>query len=210
MELFPFQIEASSLIAERFQTYAQEPLFITRNKPVPFYQNLSAITGSGKTVILADAIEQMRSRLPVEPIVLWLSKGRVVVWQTLNNLSTGKYAGLLGGYQVKPLLECKALDVEDSTQGLLLVATVGRFNQKDKEQGDRRIFRVALDVADQPLWELLKSRKDSQGRKRPFIVVYDEGHNLSDQQTKLLLELGPDALVVASATLRVPEALSKQ
>ena len=208
MELFPFQIEASSQIAERFYSYVQNPLTVTRIRTVPFYQNLSSITGSGKTVILADAIEQMRSRLPVEPIVLWLSKGRVVVWQTYANLSAGKYADLLGGCQGKPLLDCKAADVGDSTQGLLLVATVGKFNQKDKDQGDRKIFKVALDVAEQSLWHLLKNRKDEKGRRRPFIVVYDEGHNLSDQQTKLLLELEPDALIVASATLRVPEALS--
>jgi type III restriction enzyme len=209
MELFPFQIESAGQIAERFHAYAQDPLTITRNRTVPFYQNLSSITGSGKTVILADAIEQIRSRLPVEPIVLWLSKGRVVVWQTFTNLSTGKYADLLGGYQVKPLLDCKATDVEDSSHGLVLVATVGKFNQKDKDQGDRKIFRVALDVAEKPLWELLRTRKDGSGRRRPFVVVYDEGHNLSDQQTRLLLELDPDALIAASATLRVPEALRK-
>jgi type III restriction enzyme len=59
---------------------------------VPFYQNLSSITGSGKTLILADAIEQIRSQLPLEPIILWLSKGKVVVEQTYQNLSAGKYA----------------------------------------------------------------------------------------------------------------------
>lgn len=208
MELFPFQIEAATQIADRFQTYSQDALTITRNRVVPFYQNLSSITGSGKTVILADAIEQIRSRLPIEPIVLWLSKGRVVVWQTYANLSAGKYSALLGGYQVKPLLECKASDVEDSNQGLLLVATVGKFNQKDEDQGDRKIFKVSLDVAEQSLWDLLKTRQDSKGRRRPFIVVYDEGHNLSDQQTKLLLGRDPDALIVASATMRIPDALT--
>lgn len=209
MELFPFQISTSTQIAQRFHSYSQEPLAITLTRKIPFYQNLSAITGSGKTVILADAIEQIRSRLPVEPIVLWLSKGRVVVWQTYTNLSSGKYADLLGGFQIKPLLDCSTSDVEDSTRGLVLVATVGKFNQKDKEEGDRKIFKVALDVAEQSLWDRLKERKDLKGIRRPFIVVYDEGHNLSDQQTKLLLELEPDALIAASATLRVPEALSK-
>ena len=105
------------------------------------------------------------------------------------------------------LLDCTAADVEDDSQGLLLVATVGKFNQRDKDQGDRKIFKVALDVAEMPLWELLKSRKTAQGIKRPLVVVYDEGHNLSDQQTRLLMELNPDALIVASATLRIPEAL---
>src|SRR6267143_4070996 len=120
MELLPFQIDASTQIAERFVKYLEDPLLVTHSKIVPFYQNLSSITGSGKTLILADAVEQIRSRLPIEPIVLWLSKGRVVVWQTFANLSTGKYAELLGGYQVKPLLDCKAADVEDSKRGLLL------------------------------------------------------------------------------------------
>lgn len=178
-------------------------------KIIPFYQNLAAITGSGKTLILADSIEQIRSRLPVEPIVLWLSKGKVVVWQTLTNLSTGKYADLLGGYKVKPLLDCSPADVEDVSKGLLLVATVAKFNQKEKEDGSRKIFRVGFDVADESLWEILKKRADKRGIRRPLIVVYDEGHNLSDQQTQLLFELEPSALIAASATMRVPEALSK-
>lgn len=207
MDLLPFQIEASTQIAERFYQYLEDPLTKTRTCILPFYQNLSSITGSGKTLILADTIEQIRSRLPVEPIVLWLSKGRVVVWQTFNNLANGKYASLVGGFDVKPLLDCKASDVEDSTRGLILVATVGKFNQRDKEQGDRKIFKVGLDQADKSLWDMLKLRKDAQGRKRHFIIVYDEGHNLSNQQTELLLELGPDALIAASATLRIPAAL---
>src|SRR5258708_36413862 len=122
MELLPFQIEASAQIAERFNEYMEDPLTITRSRIVPFYQNLSAITGSGKTLILADAIEQIRSRLPIEPIVLWLSKGKVVVWQTFANLSTGKYAELVGGFDVKPLLDCAPSDVETLRRGLLLVA----------------------------------------------------------------------------------------
>jgi type III restriction enzyme len=41
---------------------------------VPFYQALSALTGAGKTPILADAVAQIRAQLPVEPIVLLISK----------------------------------------------------------------------------------------------------------------------------------------
>jgi len=208
MELLPFQLEASTQIADRFHNYMDDPLTITRTRLIPFYQNLSSITGSGKTLILSDAVEQIRSRLPLEPIVLWLSKGRVVVWQTFNNLANGKYTDLVGGFDVKPLLDCKPADVEDSSRGLILVATVGKFNQRDKEQGDRKIFRIGLDVADKSLWELLKTRKDRLGNRRHFIVVYDEGHNLSNQQTELLLDLDPDALIAASATLRIPDALS--
>ena len=208
MDLLPFQAEASSQIADRFLSYMEDPLTVRRTQIVPFYQNLSSITGSGKTLILADTVEQIRSHLPLEPIVLWLSKGRVVVWQTYANLSTGKYSGLVGGFNVKPLLECRPTDVESADRGLLLVATVGKFNQRDKEDGDRKIFRVQLDVADRSLWDLLKARKDAAGRRRQLIVVYDEGHNLSDLQTQLLLELQPDALIAASATMRIPEALA--
>ena len=121
----------------------------------------------------------------------------------------GKYSDLVGGFDVKPLLDCKPSDVEDSSRGLILVATVGKFNQRDKEQGDRKIFKVGLDVAEKSLWEMLKTRKDRKDRRRHFIVVYDEGHNLSNQQTDLLLELDPDALIAASATVRVPMALEK-
>jgi type III restriction enzyme len=209
MELLPFQISASTQIAERFRTYMDDPVTFTRTRIVPFYQNLSSITGSGKTLILADAVEQIRSSLPLEPIVLWLSKGRVVVWQTFNNLANGKYSDLIGGFDVKPLLDCKPRDVEDSARGLILVATVGKFNQKDKDKGDRKIFQVGLDEADQSLWDMLKVRKDEKGRRRHFIIVYDEGHNLSNQQTELLLELQPDALLAASATLRIPQALER-
>lgn len=209
MELFPFQAAASTEIANKFITYAENPLMVDRTRMVPFYQNLSSITGSGKTLILADAITQIRSQLPVEPIILWLSKGKVVVWQTLNNLSIGKYADLVSGFVVKPLTECQQSDIEDSLSGLLLVATVGKFNQRDKEEGDRKIYQVALDFGESSLWEMLIKRRDSQGNRRPFIVVYDEGHNLSNQQTETLLnDLEPDALIAASATMRVPDALS--
>jgi type III restriction enzyme len=207
VDLLPFQIVASTQIADRFQTYMREPLTVTRTRLVPFCQNLAAITGGGKTLILADAVEQIRSRLPIEPIVLWLSKGKVVVWQTFTNLSTGKYADLIGGFDVKPLLDCKPGDVGNATRGLLLVATVAKINQKDKEQGDRKIFSVGFDVANESLWQLLRKRRTGKGQRRPLIVVYDEGHNLSNQQTVLLMDLEPDALVAASATLRVPEAL---
>ena len=208
MKLLPFQIGASTQIAERFREYMRNPLMVDKFRTVPFYQNLSSITGSGKTLILADTIELIRGQLPIEPIVLWLSKGKVVVWQTYQNLSAGKYQDLIGGYEVKPLQDCTPSDVEDGSRGLVLIATAAKFNQKDKDKGDRKIFRAELDTASTSLWDTLKARIDKNGNKRPFIVIYDEGHNLSDQQTKLLLDLTPDAIIGASATLRVPEELN--
>ena len=142
--------------------------------------------------------------------MLWLSKGKVVVWQTFTNLSSGKYAKLVAGFAVKPLMECRQSDIEHADSGLILVATVGKFNQADKERGDRKIYQLALDDASQSLWEMLKNRRDRTGCRRPFIVVYDEGHNLTDQQTKLLLDLEPDALIAASATMRIPPELAQR
>lgn len=209
MELKNFQIEASEQIAERYEFYMRDPLYIRKNEIVPFYQNLSAITGAGKTIVLADVIEQIRAITATQPIVLWLSKGRVVVGQTLENLSNGKYVDNIPNYMVKPLLECKNQDILDDAKGVVLVATVGKFNQKDKEAGDRKIFQTGLDEASESLWEMLKRRENDRGIQRELVIIYDEGHNLSDQQLDLLLELQPDALIAASATTKVPQRLEK-
>lgn len=209
MDIFRFQSEASTQIALRFKEYMADPCLRTRNDIVPFYQNLSAITGAGKTLILADAISQIRMQLSIEPIVLWISKGKVVVSQTYNNLNHGKYSDFLPNFKVLPLLDCNSAEIEDTDKALLLVATVGKFNQKDMDKGDRMVYRVNLDNADISLWELLKKRENPSGMRRPFIIVYDEGHNLSDQQTELLLKQNPDAIISASATMRVPEALNR-
>ncbi|MHB8962747.1 MAG: DEAD/DEAH box helicase family protein [Saccharofermentanales bacterium] len=210
MEIFTFQSKASSQIAERFKKYMEDPLYRTKDVIIPFFQDLSAITGAGKTLILADAVSQIRAQLPLEPIVLWISKGKVVVAQAYINLSVGKYAEFLPNFNVLPLIDCSTTDVEEADKALLLVATVGKFNQKDMEKGDRMVYRVNLDNADVSLWNLLKSRELSNGLKRPFIIIYDEGHNLSDQQTELLLKLNPDAILSASATMRVPDTLNKR
>lgn len=45
---------------------------------------------------------------------------------------------------------------------------------------------------DKSPWERLIDRKDGS-KRRPLLIVYDEGHNLSEQQTELLAELEPDA-----------------
>lgn len=207
MELLDFQIRASEEIAKRLAEYLKDPLIKTKNEIIPFYQNLSAITGSGKTLILADCIEQIRAYLSTQPVVLWLSKGKVVVSQTLENLSSGKYADNIPNFDVKPLLDCKERDLLDDKMGLILIATVGKINQKDKEEGDRRVFQTGFDNADSSLWDMIKKRETYEGLKRDLIIVYDEGHNLSDQQTQILLDLSPTALIAASATTRIPKAL---
>lgn len=210
IEIKKFQKKASTEICDKLIEYMKEPLMKTRHITRPFYQNLSAITGSGKTVILADFLAQLRMQLPISPIILWLSKGKVVVWQTYENLSTGTYKNITKEYEVKKLLECNLDDIESKDNPLILIATVAKFNQSDMENSDRKIFEIQLDRATESLWNLLKIRKTKEGIKRNLIIVYDEGHNLTDQQTKLLLDdLQPDALITASATMKLPAEMEK-
>jgi type III restriction enzyme len=213
IELFQFQREASATISERFIAYLDDPAIVgTARNPrrVPFFQALSSLTASGKTVILADATAQVAAAMPVAPIVLWLSKATVVVEQSYANLLPGgKYNHLISDFNVKALAEYDAVEVEESAQPLVFFATVGTFNQKDKEKGDRLIFRCDIDTAEESTWDALKSREDMSGNRRPLIVVYDEAHNLSDQQTSLLLELDPDGFLLATATMRLPAELGK-
>jgi len=205
VDLLPFQTVAAKLLVERIVAYLQDPNSPTetRFRLVPFFQNLSALTGAGKTVVVAETIELLREHLPLEPIVLWVSKGKVVVEQTLTNLETGKYKDLIPGYLVKALLECAKADIE-ADQGLLLFATVATFNQVDQA---RRVFKLALDKADKSLWDLLKTRETPAQVRKPLVVIYDEGHNLSDQQTDLLLDLEPDVIISATATPRYSQKL---
>ncbi len=213
IELIQFQREASGQISERFIEYLDDPVIVgTAKNPrrIPFFQALSSLTASGKTVILADVTAQVAAAMAVAPVVLWLSKGTVVVEQAYTNLLPGgRYAHLIGGAEVQTLAEYDATDVEESTSPMVFFATVGTFNQKDKEAGDRLIFKSDIDVASDSTWEALKKRADSKGNRRSLIVVYDEAHNLSDQQTDLLMELAPDGFLLASATMRLPGKLAQ-
>jgi type III restriction enzyme len=56
--------------------------------------------------------------------------------------------------------------------------------------------------------ERLIARKTG-AKRRPLLIVYDEGHNLSEQQTEILSELEPDAYLLASATLKLPANFHK-
>lgn len=163
IQLLSFQSQASSQIAERFGAYWQDPPWRgTKKTPrkVPFYQALEALTGAGKTAVLADAVERARAILPVEPLVVWLSKGRVVVAQTYANLQeSGKYHHLIDSFAVHLLSEYRPEYAADTKTAYLFFATVGTFNQKDKERGDRLIFKSEIDTADLSTWNALKQRE---------------------------------------------------
>lgn len=208
----PFQVDASTAIAGRYMELSgsDDRPFETRGRPVPFYQTLSALTGAGKTPILADAVQQIRGALTVEPFVLWLSKGKVVIDQTAANFDGGgKYARLIDGFSVLPFSDLTVEEIRDGSRPLLALATVGTFNQEKKGAGSLRIYKVKTDSGGEPMWDTIKARRTQDGTRRPLIIVYDESHNLSDQQVDLLLELEPDAFLTASATMKTPGRLGR-
>lgn len=210
ISLFPFQIEASTAIADRFRSFITDPERPSQRGYglLPFYQSLHALTGSGKTPVLADAVTQMRTVFAVEPIVLWISKAKVVVDQTLTNFQDGgKYHHLVDRFVAMPLPECGLDHIEDAHAGLILLGTVGLFNSKEK--GDRRIYEARPDTGELSLWDNLINRGAASGKRRPLTIVYDEGHNLTDQQANILLELHPEAFILASATPRLPPKLAE-
>lgn len=214
IELKEYQKQAADQIAARFARYYDEPpMRGTRKRPrvVPFFQSLDSITASGKTVIVADAVATISTLLPLAPVVIWLSKGKVVVDQTSTNLAPGgKYHHLLGSARFGYLAQYDPVDVRNAHEPLVYFATVGTFNQKDKEEGSRLIFKSEIDTAEDSTWDALKLRLDADDRRRPLLVVYDESHNLTDQQMDLLLELEPDALIAASATMKLPPQLGAE
>jgi len=212
--LFQFQETAAASIAARVSDYLDDPVAIIIKKKrhdVPFFQALSALTGSGKTVILAEAVSHIAQTMPVSPVVMWLSKGKVVVEQSFANLSPGgKYHHLLENFAVLALADYSPIEVEESDCAIMYFATVGTFNQKDKSDGTLRIHQSDVDNIQTSVWEALRKRTDAEGNRRPLVVVYDEAHNLSDQQTELLLELEPDGFLLATATMRLPARIGDE
>jgi type III restriction enzyme len=208
ISLLEFQTEASQSISDRVVAYIDEPLRMGKagaQHNIPFIQLLSSITASGKTLILADAVSDIAQRTVPKPVVLWLSKATVVVAQTYANLDDGgRYHGLLVDFEVQTLSDYDDDALRNSSSSMLYFATVGTFNQKQKASSGLNVFKSAIDEAASSTWDSLKLRPDPGGFRRPLLVVYDEAHNLSDQQTELLLELQPDAFILATATSKLP------
>jgi type III restriction enzyme len=204
-DLKPFQERAASNLAGMIQSYPG-PRFKARYDPdsgelLPFLCRLRAITGSGKTPILA-----LTARHLSRGVVLWTTNRGAVISQTLANLrSGGKYSEILPeGTQVFLLGEMSAADwtqTMSSETGLtILLSTVAAFNQ----EGDK--LKIHQKVGEYTRWEML-GRKGENGRVRPLYVFYDEGHGATEKQFLKLRELDPRSFVLASAS-PLPEDLS--
>lgn len=211
LELKVFQSEAAKSISDRYAFFANHPDRPRKGKkPRAFFQALSALTGAGKTPILAQSVALIRAHLHCEPIVFWMSKAKSVVAQTYANFSVGgKYSEIIDGFRVINVAQLTSELIADSSTPLMVIATTGLFNNKDQSEGALNIYKLDQDrFGDKSPWARLIERCDN-GKRRPMLIVYDEGHNLSEQQTELLAELEPDAYLLASATLKLPDNFNK-
>lgn len=208
---YTFQSDASTVLIDRVAEYIRAPILTGRSGAqvkVPLLQLLDSITASGKTIILAQAVQGIALRSPLPPVVLWLSKMTVVVGQTFRSLSPGgQIHDLIAGFRVVELSTLKSEEFSETNKPVLVFATVGTFNRKEKDESTLRVFRQLEDVSNQSRWEMMRTRPDGDGTRRPLIVVYDEAHNLTDQQVDILLGLEPDAFLLATATQKLPKRL---
>ena len=166
-------------------------------RPVPFVGQLKAVTGAGKTPILADVIGRMGPS-----IVLWTTKYGSVVDQTVTNLRPGgKYHHLLGGRSPEvvkftdigsPAIWQRILEREDGLT--VLVSTVAAWNSAEKDER-LNVHRPGKDWGNKSRWDQLKA-----DRRRKLWVVYDEAHNTTTEQVELLDDLDPAGFFVASAS----------
>lgn len=207
-----FQSESAALMAARYAYFANHPERPWKGKkaPRPFFQALSALTGAGKTPILAEAVTRMRAHLSTEPIIFWMSKAKSVVAQTYTNFSAGgKYSTLVDDFCIVNISQLTPHSISDVSTPLIILATTGLFNNKEQSEGSLNIYKQDADhFGNESPWERLIARK-AGGQRRPLIIVYDEGHNLSEQQSDILAELEPEAYLLASATLRLPDSFNK-
>lgn len=203
-DLKPFQEKAVGELAALILEYPS-PRF-KRFDPdtgelLPFLCRLRAITGAGKTPILATVASTLN-----RGIVLWTTNRGAVISQTLSNLRPGgKYAELLPeGTQVFLLSEMSPADWEEAMSRpdslTIMLATVASFNQDGDE------LRIHRKDGEYTRWEML-SGIGSRGRKRPLYVFYDEGHGATERQFRKLREIKPRAFVLASAS-PLPEDLA--
>lgn len=211
-ELRVFQSNSAKIMSERYAFFANHPDRPRKGtKPRPFFQALSALTGAGKTPILAQAVALLRGYFGAEPIVFWMSKAKSVVAQTYANFSAGgKYSEIIDGFRVITIPSLTPQLISDGSTPLIVMTTTGLFNNKDQSEGNLNIYKKGGNdlFGNKSPWQRLIERQHD-GKRRPLLIVYDEGHNLSEQQTDLLAELEPEAYLLASATLRLPSNLQK-
>lgn len=204
-KLFSFQEDAAQALrtaALNWVSHAattQAPRYGT--SPIPFVGQLKAVTGAGKTPILAEVISGLG-----DGVVIWTSKSSAVVEQTYNNLRS-KYRGLLPDANVTIIREIPGQQdwhelITASTGLTIWVLTTASWNEAEAAKAggavDARLnlHRPQPDWAgDSSPWTQLRT-----DLKRPLWVVSDESHNQTDTQLDQLSALRPIGFFMASAT----------
>lgn len=203
--LFKFQEEAAEALRTAALNWVSHAAQTGRPKygvyPIPFVGQLKAVTGSGKTPILADVVAGLG-----HAVVLWTSKSAAVVEQTYQNLR-GKYRPLLPKHDVRVIREIPShadwQHLLNADKGLTIwLMTTAAWNEAEaaKAGGDAKA-RLSLHRPQQDLtgsrspWDLLRT-----DLVRPLWIVSDESHNQSSIQLELLANLTPVGFFLASAT----------
>ncbi|MDA8428106.1 MAG: DEAD/DEAH box helicase family protein [Geobacteraceae bacterium] len=156
--------------------------------PYPSVVFIQAITGAGKTAILSKISSCFK-----DSIILWTTPPSAVVSQTVESLNN-QYAEILGNINViawENDLKVSNFEwnklINDETGTTIVVCTVGTYNIENK--GGRRIHQDGN-------WEELCEKR----KRRDLVIVYDEGHNLTKQQSTILMELKPRCILLASGS----------
>lgn len=221
--LKPFQLRAADQLAQMLQTYPNPPFKKRFNQDtgeaLPFVCRLKAITGSGKTPMLAVLANTLG-----DAIILWTTNRGAVVAQTAEKFNVGgSYAPLLPeGTEIRALNSLASTDWSDvltAKTGLtVLLGTVALFNRDDKGEGNednkgkKGKGSEALNMhrpraGDISYWQMLAGQGPN-GRTRPLYIVYDEAHGTTAKQFSRLTELRPYALILASAS-PLPDGLAE-
>lgn len=197
-ETLQFQDKAVEIVLKAIGTYLNENVEKVREttgvlKPLigkdkPYLHRIKAITGAGKTPILASLGGELQNAL-----ILWTTPQSAVIEQTTAALE-GKYKHLIG--ESATILPLASVVYEDQTWQYevlqrtvgvtILTTTVAFFNQEGRDN-----LRFRKGHYDKQLKE---------ERSRPLWVFYDEGHNLGENQLSRLLELAPTGIILASAS----------
>lgn len=197
-DLKPYQTRAAGELTAMIQEFPGgrfKPRYDPETgKPLPFLCRLRAITGAGKTPILALTAQQLGNA-----VILWTTNRGAIIAQTKANLLPGgKYADLLP--EGTNIFEIGEMGPEDwteamqSTTGLtILLATVASFNQ----DGDK--LKIHQDRNGTTHWKMLGGIGE-EGRRRPLYIFYDEGHGATANQFRRLREINPKAFLLASAS----------
>jgi type III restriction enzyme len=210
--LFPFQEEASQALQDAamdWVAYAAEagpPKY--GSTEIPFLGQLKAVTGSGKTPVLARTVGGLG-----DAVVLWTTRSSAVVEQTFGNLN-GRYRSLLpAGVKVLRDIPSQAVwrELIDGGEGLVIwVLTVASWNEAEaatskSDQARLRLRREQPDWAgDGSPWDQLRDSLE-----RPLWIVSDESHNQSAVQLDQLAALRPKGFFMASATPLVNDLFTK-